>query len=164
MPPVERFTTTRRNLPHWQAPGAVYFVTWRVLGQQVPGDEDRTIALDAIRFWDARKWFLYAAVVMPDHTHVLARPLLLDPDRLTEGPVHELGEVIASAKKFSARRINERHGWRGVLWQDERYDRIQRNEREMEESWRYIRNNPVTAGLVERPEDYPWLYEAKTMG
>ena len=34
------------------------------------------------------------------------------------------------------------------LWQDERYDRIPRDGREFEDTWNYIRENAVTAGLV----------------
>ena len=27
--PVQGFKITRRNLPHWQEAGSVYFITWR---------------------------------------------------------------------------------------------------------------------------------------
>jgi REP element-mobilizing transposase RayT len=99
---------------------------------------------------------------MPDHAHALVRPLPIDPTRLTEGPVHELGELVGSLKKFSARRINSRQNRAGTLWQDDRYDRIMRDDREFDETWSYIRNNPVTAELVPTPEEYPWLYQGNT--
>ena len=161
MPPIERFTATRRNLPHWQATGAVYFLTWRVVDDLVLDPEDRTIVLDAVRFWDARKWFVSAAVVMPNHAHALVRPLPVDESRPAEGPVFELGEVLGSAKRYSSREINCRRGRSGTVWQDERYDRIQRDGREIEQTREYIRNNPVKAGLASDPETYPWLYEAR---
>jgi len=44
-------------------------------------------------------------------------------------------------------------------WEDERFDRIVRDEMEFNEKWQYIRTNPVKSGLSENPEDYPWLYE-----
>jgi len=62
-------------------------------------------------------------------------------------------------KRFSIYQINRLRATKGSLWQDERYDRIIRDEAEFLEKWNYIRNNPMKAGLSEYPEDYPWLYE-----
>jgi REP element-mobilizing transposase RayT len=162
MSPIRSFKVTHRNLPHWQVPGATYFLTWRMIDNLVLEPDDRTIALNAIRFWDGKRWVVYAAVIMPDHAHALVRPMPLDPGRLVEGPVHDLADLLGSVKKFSSRRINTRRNRDGMLWQDERYDHIQRDEREFEETWTYIRYNPVRAGLCELPEQYPWLYESAT--
>lgn len=91
---------------------------------------------------------------MPDHVHALAQPLVKG-----EGGVYDLGEILHSVKSFSAHKINQRRGMEGLVWQDERFDRIVRDEVEFNEKWQYIRNNPVKNGLSERPEDYPWFYE-----
>lgn len=91
---------------------------------------------------------------MPDHVHVLAQPLP-HPD----GGVYNLAEIVHSVKRFSVYQINKHRGANGSTWQDERYDRIVRDEAEFLEKWNYIRNNPVKGGLATRPEDYPWLYE-----
>jgi REP element-mobilizing transposase RayT len=96
---------------------------------------------------------------MPDHCHVIARPLPVDPVRLVSGPCFDLSDLTGSVKKYSARRINARWNRAGALWQDETYDRIIRDVREFEGTWTYIRNNPVEAGLVKVPEEYPWLFE-----
>ena len=68
--PVQSFQITRRYLPHWQFPGSVYFITWRSNDFQVLSPEERTITLEAIKYWEDRKWKVYAAVVMPDHTYI----------------------------------------------------------------------------------------------
>jgi hypothetical protein len=47
----------------------------------------------------------------------------------------------------------------GSLWQDERFDRIVRDEAEFLEKWQYIRNNPLKNGLAASPEEYTWLFE-----
>jgi len=117
------------------------------------------VVLKALGHWDGSKWTLLAAVVLPDHVHVLARPL-----PRPEGGVFNLAEVLHSVKRHSARVINQLQGTQGPLWQDERYDRIVRDENEFLEKWNYIRNNPVKSGLVERPEEYPWLYEKQSSG
>lgn len=109
--------------------------------------------MNTLRHWDDSKWFVMAAVVMPDHVHVLAQPLTK-----SDGGVFDLAEILHSVKRHSARIINKRRGKQGPFWQDERYDRIVRDEAEFLEKWNYIRNNPVKAGLAGDPEDYPWLY------
>ena len=39
-----------------------------------------------------------------------------------------------------------------------------RDEDEIAEKWEYIVGNAVKAGLVELPEQYPWLYQKSTGG
>ena len=116
--------------------------------------KERAIALEALRYWEGKKWMVYAAVVLPDHVHALVRPLPRDEDNAID-----LGEILQSIKGFSSWKINRDRGGKGPLWQDERYDRIVRDEAEFLEKWNYIRNNPVKSGLADNPEDYPWLYE-----
>ncbi|HZK14056.1 MAG TPA: hypothetical protein VFC55_06035, partial [Desulfobaccales bacterium] len=74
------------------------------------------------------------------------------------GGVYDLAEIIHSVKSFSVHRINRLRARKGSLWQDERYDRIIRDEAEFLEKWQYIMNNPLKEKLAQRWEDYPWLY------
>jgi putative transposase len=120
----------------------------------VLNEKERTITLEAVTFWDTVKWNVYAAVVLPDHVHLLAQPL----SRIEGGSV-DLAEIIHSVKSFSAQKISQRWGVKGTIWQDERYDRIVRDEEEFQEKWQYIRNNPLKEGLAASPEEYGWLYE-----
>ena len=46
----------------------------------------------------------------------------------------------------------------GRIWQDERYDRLVRDEEEFAEKWHYIANNPVKNGIAATAGDYRWLY------
>ena len=43
------------------------------------------------------------------------------------------------------------------LWQDGYYERVLRQEEDAQAFARYIVNNPIRAGLVETPEDYPLI-------
>jgi len=151
---VHSFKITRRTLPHWQQPGSVYFLTWRCKTGESLSPEERTITMEAMQYWDGRKWTLYAAVIMPDHVHVLAQPLPL----LEREAVFDLAEIIHSVKSFSVHQINKLRESRGSIWQDERFDRIVRDELEFLEKWQYIMNNPVKQELADRWEDYLWLY------
>jgi putative transposase len=152
--PVTSFQTTRRNLPHWQQPGSIYFITWRLKGEGMLSSEERTTILQSLLYWDQVKWTVHAAVVMPNHIHIIAQPLTL-PD----GGAVNLSEIIRSVKTYSARTINAQRGAPGTFWQDERYDRIIRDEAELLQKWQYLRQNPVERGLASNPEEYPWLYE-----
>jgi REP element-mobilizing transposase RayT len=153
--PISSFKVTRRKLPHWQEPGSTYFITWHCRQDQTLSPEERTITLEALKYWDGRKWKVFAAVVLPDHIHCLAQPL---PH--PEGGYTDLAEILHSIKSYSSHQINRRRSARGSIWQIERYDRIVRDEAEFLEKWNYIRNNPVKGGLADYPEDYPWLYES----
>ncbi len=58
-------------------------------------------------------------------------------------------------KGRSARAINALAGISGRLWQPEWFDRWMRDEAEFEKCVRYIRNNPVKAGLVANVDEHP---------
>lgn len=53
-----------------------------------------------------------------------------------------LGAIIRSFKSAVSYRINKEHNITGI-WQRNYYERIIRNEREMDAIWRYIESNPV---------------------
>ena len=68
-----------------------------------------------------------------------------------------LQEITKPLKGISARKINLALGRTGSLWIEESFDRIIRDENDWREKYAYIMNNPVKAGLAEKPEDYPWF-------
>jgi hypothetical protein len=60
-------------------------------------------------------------------------------------------------KGTTARRANEILRLTGrPFWQEESYDRWVRDEREFQRIRAYVEENPVRAGLVAGPEEYPW--------
>jgi REP element-mobilizing transposase RayT len=94
---------------------------------------------------------------MPDHVHLIIQPLpAQEPQigRVTE--YYSLSEIVKGIKGASARDINLVLGRRGPLWQDERWDRLLRNEHEYLEKYRYILYNPVKARLIEAFQEYPF--------
>lgn len=102
---------------------------------------------DALRHFDGQRYALEAWVVMPNHVHALVRPM----------SGHVLGSIVRSWKQFTSRRGKQVLGLpEGRFWQPESYDHWVRDEEERARILRYIHNNPVKAGLCERPEDWPW--------
>ncbi|HXP85062.1 MAG TPA: transposase [Bryobacteraceae bacterium] len=82
---------------------------------------------------------------MPNHVHVLVTPNV---------PVSKL---MQSLKKYTGRGCNRILGLTGQpFWQDESYDRVVRDERELQRITRYIEMNPVKAGLASGPGKFPW--------
>ncbi|HSS49121.1 MAG TPA: transposase [Thermoanaerobaculia bacterium] len=97
---------------------------------------------------------LDAFVVMPNHVHGILGLRELDP---ASAPRHPLGEVVRALKSFSARRINRRRESPGApVWQRNYYERIIRDENELEGIRRYIADNPSHwAGDPENPILHP---------
>jgi REP element-mobilizing transposase RayT len=89
---------------------------------------------------------MLAFCIMPDHWHGLY--VLL--------PGSELSALMANMSCITARRINRVIGHQGSLWQEGFHDHRCRNMNEIEDLLFYIENNPVRAGLVERPELWPF--------
>jgi len=94
-----------------------------------------------------------AWVVMPNHVHVLIR--------VYEGAT--LGKIVQSWKSYTGRQIAElglgvpRAGATGrSVWMRDYWDRFIRDEKHFNAAVEYIHGNPVKAGLVKNPEDWPW--------
>jgi len=119
-----------------------------------------------VRTWQrfaGERYGLLAWVVMPNHVHVLVR--------VCDGAT--LGKIVQSWKSYTGRRMAElglgvprdgdpRGGVSGgggtgtSVWMRDYWDRSIRDERHLSAAVEYIHNNPVKAGLVKSPEDWPW--------
>ena len=84
---------------------------------------------------------------MPNHVHVLFWPM----------PEYVVGELVKSWKQFTSLRAKRNLGLSARrFWQPEPFDHWVRDDDERARIARYIRNNPVTARLWARPEDWRW--------
>jgi REP-associated tyrosine transposase len=140
----------RRNLPHVNVPGATYFITFRSIRERSPAAREMVFA--TILACHQKKLDLDAAVVMPDHVHLIFRLL----------EAHELSQVLHHIKGSSARQINLMLQRRGPVWTDESFDHIIRQAEELEEELQYVRHNPVKRGLADRPDGYQWSFIKST--
>jgi len=185
----------RRRLPHLTQPGAIYFVTFRLVdsvplavsrrwneekaawlavqpppwtaelereyhrrftmrlerwldaghGACVLHDADlRAEVASSLQHDDGKAFELGDWVIMPNHVHVLLKPLIEVPISKLLGPV----------KGASSRRINDRLGCGGALWMDESFDHIVRGMDSLRKFQKYIAENPVKAGL--KPESFSY--------
>ena len=134
-----------RKLPHIETQSHTYYVTIVTKNRRFLPPTFRDAVLATILSGHLQSFALYCAVVMPDHAHFIATPY--DETRLPE--------MIQFIKSVSARRVKQRH-----LWQPGYFDRIVREEEDLRARAEYVVANPVRAGLVERVEDYPWIWRS----
>ena len=69
---------------------------------------------------------------------------------------HPIGRVVHSWKTFTAREINKLRGQSGQVWQDDFFDTFMRNDEHQAAVALYIERNPVSAGLVPKATDWSW--------
>jgi putative transposase len=124
----------------------VYFVTMCV-------DDRKAVLANPSAFLAFKKaalrltyWRVLAAVLMPDHLHVIVCP--------TKDREANVGNFSAAIKRWMRRDLNV--AWR---WQTGCFDRLLRSDESLYEKWLYIEENPVRAGFVRRWEDWPYRYE-----
>lgn len=130
--------------------------------------EIATEAANSLRFWADKLYELIAYTVMHNHVHVVMDFSIQDidsspnaPSLFNEGePVEyrQLYQVLKSVKTFSAHKSNELLNRSGSFWQKESYDHLVRDGKELSRIVRYILENPVKAGLVNRWEDWPFTF------
>jgi REP element-mobilizing transposase RayT len=188
----------RGRLPHWEAEGALYFLTFR-LADALPGSvaesyrferrniietakqqkrelsasemkriaqlfserieayldsgagecllakpEIARLVADAIRHFDGKRYRLIAWCIMPNHVHVVFKPL----------PGHALDTIVHSWKSFSANVANKILGRTGTFWQKEYYDHLIRHEEDYYRILLYVLGNPEKANL----QNWQWVW------
>ncbi|MGH2587748.1 MAG: REP-associated tyrosine transposase [Dehalococcoidia bacterium] len=67
-----------------------------------------------------------------------------------------LREIVHSWKSFTAKQADRILGRNGTFWQPDYFDRVVRNAEHVERARAYIDENPVKAGLVQRAGDWPF--------
>jgi putative transposase len=134
------------RLKRFQTQGHNHFLTFSCY-QRLPyltEDHSRTVFLQTLEKLRSRHNFqVFAYVLMPEHVHLL----LSEPKR------RSLATTLSVLKGETSRRLK---GPRLQFWQSRYYDFNVFTHAKFVEKLRYIHRNPVTRGLVEKPEDYVW--------
>jgi REP element-mobilizing transposase RayT len=106
---------------------------------------------DWLREYDSEGLTFSDFVIMPNHLHLVTRPLRLRT-------LDEFREVWRRFKGRSARFLNQHLERSGGFWQSYGYDRWIRSESELRSWQRYLARNPVKAGLCTDGDLYPFLH------
>src|SRR6266481_10212045 len=92
-----------------------------------------------------RSFSLRAYCLMPDHLHVLLQG---------DSTASDLLSFVKTFKHKTTFHFRAKTG--KTLWQISFFDHILRTAEELSKTAEYILSNPVPAGLVKRPQDYPY--------
>jgi len=92
-----------------------------------------------------REWRVLAAILMPDHLHVVVAPHERDS---------RVGNFSGALKRWMRKELNA--FWE---WQSGCFDRLLRSDESLHEKWLYIQENPVRAGFVKCWEDWPYRFQ-----
>lgn len=130
------------------APQTLYHVTCRGNNQQkiFKFKRDRKKFLWILRQVKKRYPFkLYACSLMPNHYHLMIETIKVS-----------LSKIMHAVNNTYVKYFNTKYQKKGHLFESRFYSIIVDKESYFWELSRYIHLNAVRAGLVEKPEDYPW--------
>ena len=143
----------RGRLPHFHPGLRPIFITFATVHRWVLPEAVREAVLAHVVYEHERRVWLHGAVVMPDHVHLVCRPL---PDPAGQG--YALREVVQAMKSTAARDVNRLLARTGPVWQREWFDRVLRRDEDIRQKVDYLCHNPVRWGLVANADDYQWLW------
>ena len=88
------------------------------------------------------RWHVRLLLLMPDHLHAL----------ISFPKVESMPQVIGSWKHYLSKHQH-------LEWQRDYFDHRVRDHSSLQEKADYIRQNPVRAGLVAQPDQWPYVWE-----
>ncbi len=107
------------------------------------------ICQHTLHYPDKKEYNLICYCIMPNHIHLVFE--LLNKNR-------GLSKIMQSIKRISARKSNQILNRAGKFWQDESYDRLVRDDKELYFIIKYVLLNPVNAGLVQAWTNWKHTY------
>ncbi|MEN6400791.1 MAG: transposase [Armatimonadia bacterium] len=88
---------------------------------------------------------VWAYCLMTNHVHLILVPNDADG----------LARLLRPLHAHYSQYVNLQQGWRGHLWEQRYYSTVLDDDH-LTAAVRYVERNSVRAGLVDRPEEYPW--------
>jgi putative transposase len=135
----------------------IYFITSCTFKRR-PILNSADVAKVLIQEWsDARDrhgWAIGRYVIMPDHVHFFCAPELA---------AKTLSEFTQAWKQWTSKRLMHKRRFAANVWQEEFFDHVLRSSESYSQKWDYVRENPVRAGFVVTPEEWPWQGEIESL-
>ena len=105
------------------------------------------LLIEALRsYMRSGKMTVHDFVIMPNHVHIL----------MTLPGEMSLEKAMQLIKGSFSYRANKELGFRGEIWQRGYSDVRILDDQSFQRHREYIENNPVKAGLANRPDEYPF--------
>jgi len=135
--------------PRFILPGQPQHVIQRGNNRDVifASDDDYRFYLEKLEAACVRfKCELHAYVLMTNHVHLLITPQTKDG----------ITKVMQSVGRYYVQYFNYQYKRTGTLWEGRYKATLLDSDTYLLTCSRYIELNPVRAGMVDTPEDYPW--------
>ena len=146
------------RLPRLNLPGIPQHVIQRGNNKQASffSDKDYAVYLDKLKLYSEKySVAVHSYVLMTNHVH-----LLMTPE--TEQGVSQL---MQSLGRYYVRYINQTYDRSGTLWEGRYKSTLVDSDNYFLTVSRYIELNPVRAGMVAHPAEYPWSsYQYNALG
>lgn len=145
------------RLPRLTLPGYPHHVIQRGNNRQAifASAADRQFLLDLLVAYAAQlEVLIHAYVLMDNHIHLLVTPST--PDGLPK--------MMQAVGRRYVRYFNGAQQRTGTLWEGRYKSTVIQSESYLLACMAYIDLNPVRAGLVAQPQDYPWSSHAHYLG
>jgi len=146
------------RLPRLNIPGIPQHIVQRGNNKQVCffEEQDYAVYLDKLKEY-SRKYQVdvHSYVLMTNHVHLLVTPK----------DANGVSRLIQSLGRYYVRYINQTYNRTGTLWEGRFKSTLVDSEKYFLIVSRYIELNPVRAGMVEHPVEYPWSsYQYNAVG
>jgi len=146
------------RLPRYVIPGQPQHIIQRGNNRQIifAAEADYQFFRDALVEAAAKRGLaIHAYVWMTNHVHLLATPEFDD----------SIGKTFQSVGRRYVQYFNYSYKRSGTLWEGRYRATVVDSERYLLTLMRYIELNPVRAGMVAAPQDYPWSsYRRNALG
>jgi putative transposase len=136
-----------KGLTRYQKTGNFHFITFSCYRRQLFLQTDtakNTIQTILEQTRKQQGLCIAAYVIMPEHIHLLT-------DEPSTGTASSFLQIFKQLTSRELKSINQKQ-----FWQRRYYDFNVHSREKLTEKIRYIHRNPVTRGLVSKPEDYRW--------
>ncbi|MBE7540533.1 MAG: transposase [Opitutaceae bacterium] len=100
-------------------------------------------------------WWVSQYLIMPDHIHLFCQPhgdCVIGTDKVRKPSLSAWVKCVKARVSMRWPRPQEQ-----PIWQRDFWDTEIRSERYYQSRWNYVRGNPVRKGLVQKPEDWPYV-------
>ncbi|MHB8155472.1 MAG: REP-associated tyrosine transposase [Candidatus Omnitrophota bacterium] len=137
------------NIKRYYETNAAYFLTTNTEDNITVFDDPKNckILLVTLEYFKiVLDYNLYGFCIMPNHLHLIIHPV----------GIYNFSYIMKMIKGSFARKFNKTNGKMGKLWQKGFYDECIRDGLHLVKVLEYMHNNPLKAGLVTSPEEYPF--------
>ena len=142
--------TPGHDTPSWVSSEATFFITVNCVPRGVNhlADDKRAALLSRTIAYRmrSRQWWPELVLFMPDHVHGL----------ISFPSENRMDRVVRNWKRYASTNLS-------IPWQRDFFDHRIRNDESLCDRWNYILMNPVRAKLVATPEEWPYVWTARTL-